>query len=47
VTSDGTKLMVYGAGSSIEYFDAKTLKSMKLLYLNKDTTTNVITLAGL
>ncbi|HEY6342856.1 MAG TPA: hypothetical protein VIY49_15295 [Bryobacteraceae bacterium] len=47
MTSDGTKLMVYGAGSSIEYFDAKTLKSMKLLYLNKDTTTNVITLAGL
>ena len=47
LTSDGTKLMVYGAGSSIEYYDPKTLKSTKLLYLNKDTTTNVITLAGL
>jgi hypothetical protein len=46
LTSDGSKLMVYGGGSSIEFYDAKTLKSVKLVYLNKDTTTNLITLAG-
>ena len=45
VSSDGKKLFVYGAGSTIEIFDAQTLTSKKLLYLNKDTTTNLITLA--
>ncbi len=46
VSSDGSKLLVYGGGSTIEFYDTKTLKSTKLLYLNKDTTTNLITLAG-
>jgi DNA-binding beta-propeller fold protein YncE len=46
ITSDGSKLLVYGGGSTIEFYDTKTLKSTKLLYLNKDTTTNLITLAG-
>ena len=45
MSSDGKKLFVYGAGSTIEVFDAKTLTSKKLIYLNKDTTTNLIALA--
>ena len=46
ISSDGEKLYLYGAGSTIEFFDAKTLQSTKLLYLNKDTTTNLIVMAG-
>jgi hypothetical protein len=46
MSSDGKKLYLYGAGSTIEFFDAATLQSTKLLYLNKDTTTNLIVLAG-
>jgi DNA-binding beta-propeller fold protein YncE len=46
MSSDGKKLYLYGAGSTIEFFDADTLQSTKLLYLNKDTTTNLIVLAG-
>jgi DNA-binding beta-propeller fold protein YncE len=46
MSSDGQKLYLYGAGSTIEFFDAKTLQSQKLLMLNKDTTTNLIVLAG-
>jgi hypothetical protein len=46
MSSDGKTLFLYGAGSSIEFFDASTLQSRKMLYLNKDTTTNLIVLAG-
>ncbi len=46
LTSDGSKIMLFGGGSSIEFYDAKTLKSTKLVFLNKDTTTNLITLGG-
>jgi hypothetical protein len=46
ITSDGSKLLVYGGGSTIEFYDTTTLKSTKLLYLDKDTTTNLIVLAG-
>jgi DNA-binding beta-propeller fold protein YncE len=42
VGGDGSKLYVYGAGSTLEVFDAKTLESKKVIYLNKDTTTNLI-----
>jgi DNA-binding beta-propeller fold protein YncE len=42
VGGDGSKLYVYGAGSTVEVFDAKTLESKKVIYLNKDTTTNLI-----
>jgi len=42
VGGDGTKLYMYGAGSTLEIFDAKTLESKKVVYLNKDTTTNLI-----
>jgi hypothetical protein len=45
MSGDGKKLYIYGAGSTLEIFDAATLKSDKVLYLNKDTTTNLITLA--
>jgi hypothetical protein len=38
-------LYMYGAGSTLEIFDADTLESRKLIYLNKDTTTNLITIA--
>ena len=44
VSSDGKKLYYYGAGSTVEVFDAETLESRKVIYLNKDTTTNLITL---
>jgi len=44
VSGDGTKLYLYGAGSTLEIWDAETLESRKLIYLNKDTTTNLITL---
>lgn len=43
VSSDGKKLYLYGAGSSLEIFDAETLKSRKLMFLNRDVTTNLIT----
>ena len=46
VGGDGKKLYLYGAGSSLEIFDAETLESRKLIYLNKDTTTNLITIAS-
>jgi hypothetical protein len=42
VGGDGTKLYLYGAGSTLEIWDAATLKSLKLIYLNKDTTTNLV-----
>jgi hypothetical protein len=45
LSGDGRKLYLYGAGSTLEIFDAKTLKSLKLIYLNKDTTTNLVTIA--
>jgi hypothetical protein len=46
VGGTGKKLYLYGAGSTLEIFDAATLESRKLIYLNKDTTTNLITLAS-
>ena len=46
VGGTGKKLYLYGAGSTLEIFDADTLESRKLIYLNKDTTTNLITLAS-
>jgi DNA-binding beta-propeller fold protein YncE len=46
MSSTGKMLYLYGAGSTIEFFDADTLQSKKLLYLNKDTTTNLIVMAG-
>lgn len=45
VGGDGKRLYLYGAGSTLEIFDADTLESKKLIYLNKDTTTNLITIA--
>ena len=44
VSSDGKKLYLYGAGSTLEVWDAETLEARKLIYLNKDTTTNLVTL---
>jgi len=45
VGGDGKHLYLYGAGSTLEVFDAETLTSKKVIYLDKDTTTNLITLA--
>lgn len=45
VGGDGSKIYLYGAGSTLEIFDANTLESRKLIYLNRDTTTNLITIA--
>jgi len=46
LSGDGRKIYLYGAGSSFEVFDGDTLQSRKLIFLNKDTTTNLITLAA-
>ena len=46
LSGDGKKIYLYGAGSSFEVFDGETLKSRKLIFLNKDTTTNLVTLAA-
>jgi len=43
VGGDGKKLYLYGAGSTLEVWDAETLESRKLIFLNKDTTTNLVT----
>ena len=45
MSGDGNKLYLYGSGSTLEIFDAHTLKSEKLLFLNKDLTTHLVTLA--
>jgi DNA-binding beta-propeller fold protein YncE len=45
ISGDGTKLYLYGSGSTLEIFNAQTLKSEKLLFLNKDLTTRIVTLA--
>ncbi len=46
VGGTGKKLYLYGAGSTLEIWDAETLKSRKLIFLNKDTTTNLVTIAS-
>ena len=46
LSGDGKKIYLYGAGSSFEVFDGDTLQSRKLIFLNKDTTTNLVTLAA-
>jgi DNA-binding beta-propeller fold protein YncE len=46
VGGDGKRLYLYGAGSTLEIWDAATLESKKLIYLKKDTTTNLITIAS-
>jgi hypothetical protein len=46
LSADGKKIYLYGAGSSFEVFDGDTLQSRKLIFLNKDTTTNLVTLAA-
>jgi len=43
VSSDGKKLYFFG-NATIEIFDSATLESKKVMYLNKDTTTNLVTL---
>ena len=43
VSGDGKKLYFYG-NSTVEIFDTETLESTKIMNLNKDTTTNLITL---
>jgi DNA-binding beta-propeller fold protein YncE len=43
VSSDGKKLYFFG-NATIEIFDAATLESKKVMYLDKDTTTNLVTL---
>ena len=43
VSSDGKKLYFFG-NASIEIFDSATLESRKVMYLSKDTTTNLVTL---
>jgi len=46
LSGDGKKIYFYGAGASFEVFDGDTLQSRKVIFLNKDTTTNLVTLAA-
>jgi DNA-binding beta-propeller fold protein YncE len=46
MSSDGQTLYLFGGGSTIEFWDANTLQAKRMLYLNKDSTTNLITIAG-
>jgi hypothetical protein len=46
VGGTGKKLYLYGAGSTLEVWDAETLESRKMIYLNKDTTTNLVLIAS-
>jgi len=43
VSGDGKKLYFFG-NATIEIFDSTTLESKKVMYLDKDTTTNLVTL---
>jgi hypothetical protein len=45
ISSNGKKLYLYGAGSTLEIYDAQTLKSEKMIFVNKDLTTRIVTLA--
>ena len=46
ISSDGKKLYISGGGPTIEIFDAATLRSEKLVSIDKDPTTNLIVMAG-
>jgi WD40 repeat protein len=46
ISSDGSKLYLYGSGSTIEVYNAKTLMSDKVIFVNKDLTTDIVTLAS-
>jgi DNA-binding beta-propeller fold protein YncE len=46
ISSDGSKLYLYGSGSTIEVYNAKTLTSDKVIFVNKDLTTDIVTLAA-
>jgi DNA-binding beta-propeller fold protein YncE len=46
ISSDGSKLYLYGSGSTIEVYNAKTLISEKVIFVNKDLTTDIVTLAS-
>ena len=42
ISSDGKKLLIYGAGNTIEFYDAATLKLEKTLDVNADMTTGLV-----
>jgi len=42
ISSDGKKLLIYGAGNTIEYFDAQTLQPEKTVDVNADMTTSLV-----
>lgn len=42
ISSDGKKLLIYGAGNTIEYFDAQTLQPEKTVDVNADMTTQLV-----
>jgi WD40 repeat protein len=46
ISSDGSKLYLYGSGSTIEVYNAKTLTSDNVIFVNKDLTTDIVTLAS-
>ena len=46
LSSDGKLLYIYGAGNTIEMYDAATLKLVKDLDVNSDMTSNMIVLPG-
>lgn len=45
ISSDGKKLLIYGAGNTIEYFDAQTLQPEKTVDVAADMTTSLVIVA--
>lgn len=45
ISSDGKKLLIYGAGNTIEYYDAQTLKLERDVDVNADMTTPLVIVA--
>jgi len=45
-SSDGKMLYIYGAGNTVEFYDAATLKMVRDLDVNADMTTNMLVLPG-
>lgn len=46
LSSDGKMLYIYGAGNTVEFYDAATMKMVKDLDVNADMTSNMLVLPG-
>jgi DNA-binding beta-propeller fold protein YncE len=46
LSSDGKSLYIYGAGNTIEFYDAASMKMVRDLDVNRDMTSNMLVLPG-